>query len=167
MEIIEEKACIERAPFPYIPGLLSFREGPAILKAFEKLKKIPDVVIFDGHGIAHPRGIGLASHMGLFIDIPTIGCAKKKLTGRHDDVGENVGDSSPILIDDQIVGSVLRTKKGVNPVFVSPGHKIGIDSAVSVVLRCLRGYRLPEPVRRAHSLVNLIRMDAATGAYDK
>ena len=162
LEIIEEVSFAKRSPFPYIPGLLSFREGPALLKAFEKLRSVPDCVIFDGQGIAHPRGIGLASHMGLFLDIPTIGCAKKKLIGLHDEVGPEVGDFADIILDGRVVGAALRTKKKVKPVFVSPGHKISLRKAVEVALSCSRGYRLTEPVRRAHLAVNRIRLTAAT-----
>jgi deoxyribonuclease V len=157
MTVVEERTSIERALFPYIPGLLSFREGPALLKIFERLHQVPDVVIFDGQGIAHPRGIGLASHMGLFLDIPTIGCAKKRLVGRYDDVGKEAGDYADLIVDERVAGAVLRTKKKVKPVFVSPGHKIGIGKSRDIVLRCCQGYKLPEPTRRAHLLVNEIR----------
>jgi len=160
MAVIEEACFIERVSFPYIPGLLSFREGPAVLKAFENLHNVPDVVIFDGQGIAHPRGIGLASHMGLFLDIPAIGCAKKRLVGEYGEVGNEVGDYADLILDDQVVGTAVRTKKKVKPVFVSPGHKISLSRAVEVVLSCCRGYRLPEPVRMAHLAVNRMRLKA-------
>ena len=162
MEVIEEVCVTERAPFPYIPGLLSFREGPAVLKAFEGLQNVPDIVIFDGQGIAHPRGIGLASHMGLLLDTPSIGCAKKRLAGLHGDVGHEVGDYADLVLDEQIVGAAVRTKKKVNPVFISPGHKIGTRKACDVVLSCCRGYRLPEPVRKAHLAVNRERLQSIT-----
>jgi deoxyribonuclease V len=162
MKLIEETCFRERVSFPYIPGLLSFREGPAVLKAFENLQSVPDVVIFDGQGIAHPRGIGLASHMGLFLNIPSIGCAKKRLIGSYDEVGQEVGVYSDLILDDQIVGAALRTKKKVKPVFISPGHKISMQRAIDVVLSCCRGYRLPEPVRRAHLAVNKLRIDAVS-----
>lgn len=158
MEIMEELTVVERAPFPYVPGLLSFREGPALLKIFENLQQIPDVVMFDGQGIAHPRGVGLASHMGLFLDIPTIGCAKTRLVGRYGEVGKEVGDYADLTLVGRIVGAVLRTKKKVKPVFVSPGHRIGIRKSADIVLNCCRGYKLPEPIRMAHLLVNQIRM---------
>jgi deoxyribonuclease V len=158
MEIIEERTVVERAPFPYVPGLLSFREGPALVKTFEKLQHIPDVVIFDGQGIAHPRGVGLASHMGLFLDIPTIGCAKTRLVGRYGEVGKEVGDYADLTLDGRIVGAVLRTKKKIKPVFISPGYRIGIRKSADIVLDCCRGYKLPEPIRRAHLVVNQIRM---------
>jgi deoxyribonuclease V len=158
MEIIEETCVTQRASFPYIPGLLSFREGPAVLEAFEKLQSVPDVVIFDGQGIAHPRGMGLASHMGLFLDVPSIGCAKKRLVGVHGKVGHVVGDYADLLLDDHVVGAAVRTKNRVKPVFISPGHKIGTRRALDVVLSCCRGYRLPEPVRQAHMTVNRKRL---------
>ena len=159
MEIIEKVYCSKRVTFPYIPGLLTFREGPALLKAFEKLKHRPDVVIFDGHGIAHPRGIGLASHMGLFLDIPAIGCAKKRLTGIHDEPGDEAGNYSFLELDGRNIGAVLRTKKSVKPVFVSQGHKISLQTAINVVLSTCTGYRLSEPVRKAHMEVNRIRLE--------
>ncbi len=162
MEVIEEACVIERAPFPYIPGLLSFREGPAVLKAFEGLQNVPDIVIFDGQGIAHPRGIGLASHMGLLLDTPSIGCAKKRLVGVHGDVGLEVGDYADLVLDEQVVGAAVRTKKKVSPVFISPGHKIGTRKACDVVLSCCRGHRLPEPVRKAHLAVNRKRLQSLT-----
>jgi deoxyribonuclease V len=162
MEVIEEACVTERAPFPYIPGLLSFREGPAVLKAFEMLRNVPDIVIFDGQGIAHPRGIGLASHMGLLLDTPSIGCAKKRLVGVHDAVGHEAGDYADLVLDEEVVGAAVRTKKKVKPVFISPGHKIGTRKACDVVLSCCRGYRLPEPVRKAHLAVNRKRLQSIT-----
>jgi deoxyribonuclease V len=162
LDIIEERQAIEKAPFPYIPGLLTFREGPVLLKAFTHLERKPDLVIFDGQGIAHPRGVGLASHMGLFLDVPTIGCGKKRLVGHHQDLGDGRGDCVPLVFEERMVGTVLRTKPRVNPVFVSPGHKIGMQRAVEVVLNCCRGYRLPEPVRKAHAAVNQLRLSGRT-----
>lgn len=159
MEVIEETSFTERVTFPYIPGLLTFREGPPLLKTFEKLRNAPDVAIFDGQGIAHPRGFGLASHMGLLLDIPAIGCAKTRLAGKHDEPGNEVGDYSPLMLDDRIIGAVLRTKKNVKPVFVSQGHRIGLERAVDIVLSSCTGYKLPEPVRKAHLAVNRIRME--------
>jgi deoxyribonuclease V len=159
MDIIEDAYSIEEVRFPYIPGLLTFREGPPLLKAFEKLNHSPDAVIFDGQGIAHPRGIGLASHIGLFLDIPTVGCAKTRLIGSYDPVGNRVGDCSSMTYKDRTIGAVLRTREKVKPVFVSPGHRIGLQRAVELVLSCCTGYRLPEPTRRAHLAVNRLRTD--------
>ncbi|MCX5857563.1 MAG: deoxyribonuclease V [Deltaproteobacteria bacterium] len=160
LSIIEEKQAVARAPFPYIPGLLSFREAPVLLQAFALLENPPDVALFDGQGIAHPRGVGLASHMGLFLDLPTIGCAKKRLVGGHDAVGEARCDRAPLVFENQTVGMVLRSKNRVKPLFVSQGHNIGLERAVAVVLACCRGYRLPEPIRQAHLAVNRMRLSA-------
>jgi deoxyribonuclease V len=159
METIEVSTFVDRVNFPYIPGLLTFREGPALLKAFEKLSRSPDVVIFDGQGIAHPRGIGLASHIGLFIDIPAIGCAKKKLVGDYADVGNEPGNYAPLVYREKTIGAVLRTRKGVKPVFISQGHRIDLKKAIGITLSSCKGYRLPEPTRRAHITVNKLRLD--------
>ena len=158
MEIIEQASFSEIVDFPYIPGLLTFREGPVLLKAFQKLNSLPDVIIFDGHGISHPRGIGLASHMGLFLNIPSIGCAKTRLVGSYNEAGNEPGDYAPLVYNDEIKGAVLRTKKNVKPVFVSQGHKIGLEKAIGITLSSCRGYRLPEPTRKAHLAVNEIRL---------
>ena len=157
LETVEERHAVEKAPFPYIPGLLSFREGPALLKAFAGLERRPDLVIFDGQGIAHPRGFGLASHLGLFLDVPAIGCGKSRLVGCHGEVGNGRGDRVPLVFDGRTVGAVLRTRPGVKPVFVSPGHRVGLDDSVEAVLNCCCGCRLPEPVRKAHRAVNRLR----------
>jgi deoxyribonuclease V len=137
--------------FPYIPGLLAFREGPAVLAAWENLKDKPDLLMFDGQGIAHPRGIGIAAQMGLWLDRPTIGVAKSHLFGRYTDPGPRRGDRSE-LVDKQgnIIGSVIRTKDNVKPLFVSPGHLIDVDHAIEFTLACDGGYRLPETTRWAH-----------------
>lgn len=157
METVEESSRAVTVDFPYIPGLLSFREGPALLEAFEAIRTEPEVVLFDGQGIAHPRGLGLASHMGLLLDLPAIGCAKTRLVGEHADVGGDRGDSSPLEHQGKRVGAVLRTKNRVNPLFVSQGHNISLESALEIVLSCCRGYRLPEPTRQAHLAVNRLR----------
>jgi deoxyribonuclease V len=159
MEIIEETHAIQETSFPYIPGLLTFREGPALLAAFAELRQTPDVVIFDGQGIAHPRGMGLAAHMGLFLNIPTIGCAKTRLFGSCGEVGEGAGSTVPITDNEKIIGAVVRTKTKVKPLFVSPGQGISLERAVDVVLSCCHGYRLPEPVRNAHLAVNRLRQN--------
>ncbi len=158
MEIVETAVHSGRVSFPYIPGLLSFREGPVLLKAFEKLEAAPDVVIFDGQGIAHPREMGLASHMGLLLDTPSIGCAKTRLLGEHEEPGKERGDSAWLRNEGKIIGVALRTKKNVKPVYVSPGHKVSLERAAKIVLESCRGYRLPEPVRQAHLLVNRHRV---------
>lgn len=158
LEIIEESNCVDRVSFSYIPGLLSFREAPVLLKAFEKIRSKPDVVMFDGQGIAHPRRLGLASHMGLFLDMPTLGCAKKKLVGEFEEPGAKRGSYSELVHRGERVGTVLRTKDKVKPVFISPGHRMGFARAVEVALGCCNGYRVPEPTRQAHLLVNRLRM---------
>ncbi len=139
--------------FPYVPGLLAFREGPAILAAWERLETRPDVVMFDGQGIAHPRGMGIAAHMGLWLDRPTIGVAKSWLYGLYEEPGPNPGDFSPLRDPRQpavAIGAVLRTRAKVKPLFVSPGHKIDIATSVQLVMACVAGYRLPETTRWAH-----------------
>lgn len=135
---------------PYIPGLLSFRESPLILAAFEKLSCTPDLVMVDGQGIAHPRRMGLACHLGLFLDIATIGCAKSRLCGSHRMPDEEAGSYAVVVDRDETIGAALRTKTGVKPVYVSTGHKISLENAIHWVLQCCRGYRLPEPTRLAH-----------------
>jgi deoxyribonuclease V len=158
MNVVEEVTAQGKVDFPYIPGLLSFREAPVLIKAFEKLVNVPDVVIFDGQGIAHPRGLGIASHIGLMLGVPSIGCAKKILVGRYEDPEIEAGEHTPITFHDKIVGAVLRTKRNVSPVFVSPGHKMDVPSAIDIVMKTCRGYRLPEPTRQAHLLVNRARI---------
>jgi deoxyribonuclease V len=143
---------IERAEvrFPYIPGLLSFRELPLVLPAFARLTRRPDLVIVDGQGIAHPRRFGIASHLGVLLDLPTIGCAKSRLTGLPSGVlGDESGARVPLLDGDECVGYVLRTRTGVKPLYVSPGHRIGFEEAADWVLRLTAGYRLPQPTRLA------------------
>jgi deoxyribonuclease V len=140
------------AAFPYVPGLLTFREAPLVLRIFEDLPLTPDVVIFDGQGLAHPRGFGLACHIGLLLDIPSIGCAKSRLVGEHKELAARRGSTVPLFYHDRVVGAVVRTRDKVKPVFVSPGHKVNLESAVRIVLETCRGYRLPEPTRLAHIL---------------
>ncbi len=136
--------------FKYIPGLLSFREAPPVLAAFEKLSVEPDLVIVDGQGIAHPRRMGIASHLGLFLDRPTIGCAKSRLCGRYKEPGEKRGSFSYLYDHGEIIGAALRTKDKTKVVYVSPGHKIDLKMSIHYVLSCCRGYRLPQPIRFAH-----------------
>lgn len=148
--------------FPYVPGLLSFREVPVILEALSRIRGRVQVVLVDGHGAAHPRGMGIASHLGLHLDVPTVGCAKSSLVGRWDLPGPRKGEHSWIFLDGMKVGAVLRTRDRVRPVFVSPGHRIGLQGALKVVLSCLGGRRIPEPLREAHLLVEKAkRMEVA------
>jgi len=138
-------------PFPYIPGLLSFREGPVLQEAFEKLQAEPDAFLFDGMGIAHPRRIGIASHMGLWLQRPTVGCGKTRLVGRHAALPEEKGASAPLIDKGETIGVALRTRTGTNPMFISPGHLADIRTATDLVMRCTPKYRLPEPIRMAHN----------------
>ena len=138
--------------FPYVPGLLSFREAPALLTALGKLSQTPDLLMCDGQGLAHPRGFGIACHIGILCNLPSLGCAKSLLIGTYDEPSENRGSLSPLFHKGTHIGTVLRTRTGVRPVFVSIGHKINLSSAVDVVLRCCTRYRLPEPTRLADKL---------------
>ncbi len=157
METVEEACVSGKAPFPYIPGLLAFREGPIVMQAFKKLKTRPDAILIDGHGVAHPRGFGLASHIGVLLGIPAIGCAKTVLIGEFREPATRRGSHSPLVYKNAEVGRAFRTKDGVKPLFVSIGHMISLDSACDIVFKCCTKYRLPEPTRRAHILVNKIR----------
>ncbi len=150
LEIVEIKKACDKITFPYIPGLLSFREIPLILKAWNSLTVSPDVIIVDGHGYAHPRRIGIASHLGLLLDKPTIGCAKSKLCGVYETPGAEPGSLTNLIHNKEIVGVALRTKIRVNPVFVSIGHRISLENAIYWVRECCAGYRLPQPTRLAH-----------------
>jgi deoxyribonuclease V len=150
LSIVEVEIAQGELTLPYIPGLLSFRETPLILAACVKLNNVPDLLLIDGQGIAHPRRFGLASHVGLFLDLPTIGCAKSILCGQHQPVGEDVGSHAELLDNGELIGAVLRTKARVRPIYVSVGHKIDLASALQLVMKCCRGYRLPEPTRLAH-----------------
>jgi deoxyribonuclease V len=150
LSIVDVEIAQGKLTLPYIPGLLSFRETPLILAACEKLSNAPDLILIDGQGIAHPRRFGLASHVGLFLDLPTIGCAKSILCGQHQPVGEDAGSHAELLDNGELIGAALRTKAGVKPIYVSVGHKINLASALQFVMKCCRGYRLPEPTRLAH-----------------
>jgi deoxyribonuclease V len=142
----------ERVPFPYIPGLLSFREIPPLLSAWKRLRTRPDAIIVDGQGIAHPRRLGIASHLGLVLDVPTIGCAKSRLCGEHEEPAPERGSWTPLIHKDERIGAALRTRDGCNVVYVSTGHRVGLKSAISVVLAWAPRYRLPEPQRLADQL---------------
>ena len=150
LEVIDLSVAEGNIDFPYVPGLLSFREAPLIMEAWKALKVKPDLVMFDGQGIAHPRRLGIASHLGVLLNIVSIGCAKSRLIGEHDKVPENPGCHSPLLDDGEVVGAAVRTRTSVKPVFVSIGHKIDLPQSISWVLGCCRGLRLPEPTRLAH-----------------
>jgi deoxyribonuclease V len=138
--------------FPYVPGLLAFRELPALLEAIAMLKRAPDVIIVDGHGYAHPRRFGITCHLGVLLDVPTIGCAKSILVGDADPPENHIGASTPLIHKGDVVGSALRSKLNTKPLFVSIGHRVSLQSACALVLNCCRGYRLPEPTRLAHQV---------------
>ena len=150
LELLETRTVEREIDFPYIPGLLSFREAPVILDVCAKLTNIPDLILVDGQGMAHPRRLGLASHLGLLWDKPTIGCAKSRLCGEHGSVGTDRGDSAKLIDGEETIGTVLRTRSNVKPLYISAGHRISLEAAVQLVLNCGRGYRLPEPTRLAH-----------------
>jgi deoxyribonuclease V len=147
---------IAREPtrFPYIPGLLSFREVPAVLAALEQLSTLPDMLLCDGQGIAHPRRLGIASHLGVLLDLPTIGVAKSRLIGSHDEPAQEKGAWEPLLDKGEAIGCVLRSRSGVQPLYISPGHRVGLESARLWVMACLTRYRLPETTRWAHRLAS-------------
>ncbi len=158
---IEERTAVVPLTFPYVPGLLSFREIPAVLACLQKLRSPFDVLLCDGQGIAHPRRFGLASHLGVLLQTPTIGCAKSRLVGEHREVRAARGDQVPLRHEGRPVGCVLRTRAGVKPIFLSPGHLVDTRSSRRIVLACCSLYRLPEPTRRAHLLAGQAKKDLA------
>ena len=162
--VVEVQTAEGDVPFPYIPGLLSFRESPVLLKALEKVRSPVDLLVCDGQGIAHPRGFGIASHIGLLVDVPTVGFAKSILVGEHEPVAYERGSWKPLVYKGKVVGAAVRTKDGVNPIFVSPGNRIDLEWSIKVALLCSRGYRIPEPTRMAHLEVNRLRR--SRGAND-
>ncbi len=151
--VVEQHGASRRLTFPYVPGLLTFREAPAILSALRKLERKPDAIIFDGHGVAHPRRFGIASHVGVVTNLVTIGCAKSRLVGEHDEPAARRGSMTSLHHRKERIGTLLRTRDGVKPVYVSVGHRIDLSSAEQVVLDCATGFRLPEPTRLADRLV--------------
>lgn len=160
LSVIEEQAVTMRVRFPYVPGLLSFRESPPVLEAFARLRHRPDVVLIDGQGLAHPRRFGIACHIGLWLNLPTVGCAKSILVGEYKRLGSRRGAVAPLVDRGETVGMAVRTRTGVKPVFVSVGHRIDLAGAVRAVLATCDRYRLPEPTRRAHHLVNAVRQQS-------
>ena len=158
-ETIEIQSAVCKLSFPYIPGLLSFREAPCCLKAVKKLKTKPNVFIVDGQGIAHPRRLGIASHLGLFLDKPTIGCAKSRLIGKFNEPAIQKGAYSLLKDNGETIGAVIRTRANVKPVFVSVGNKCTLNDAAVITLACTRQYRLPEPTRLAHQIVSRLKPD--------
>ena len=159
LETIATSGVVTTAKFPYVPGLLSFREMPALIEAWQKLKIEPDAIVMDGQGTAHPRGMGIACHAGLVFERPAIGCAKSVLVGKFDEPEETRGSWSPMLFKNRTIGAALRTKNRVSPVYVSPGHMMDLPIAIDLMLRCDGGYRIPEATRRAHLYVNEMRVE--------
>jgi deoxyribonuclease V len=157
LSVVEELVVERETTFPYIPGLLSFREIPALLAAFAELRQAPDAVMLDGQGIAHPRRFGLACHLGVWLNLPCVGCAKSWLVGDHAEPGPRAGDADPLTMNGEEVGAVVRSAAGAKPVYVSPGHKIDVPSATAVVRATLSGYRHPAPTRAAHLAANRAR----------
>lgn len=159
LDVIETRVAQREVSFPYVPGLLSFREGPALAAAFDMVEHTPDVVLFDAQGIAHPRRLGAASHLGVLLDVPAIGCAKSRLTGQHDEPGEAFGDRAPLVDRGEVLGAAVRTRIGRPPLYVSPGHKVSVETAVEIVLACCRDNRfMPEPTRLADRAVSGARV---------
>jgi len=152
LDLLEERYLEVEIRFPYVPGLLSFREGPALLKVLSLLQRDPDLILFDGQGIAHPQGLGLASHLGVLLEKPTIGCAKSRLVGEFESslLHEEKGSWVPLYHEGRVVGAAVRTRSNVRPLFISPGHLITLDTAIQVVLNCCQRFRIPEPLRQAH-----------------
>jgi deoxyribonuclease V len=163
LKLVDSAHVVAKAAFPYVPGLLSFRESPPLLDAWSRLRHRPNALIVDGHGYAHPRRFGIACHLGVILDLPTVGCAKSVLVGEFEPPGGDAGEWTPLIHEEETVGAAVRTRTGVAPVFVSVGHRCDLESAMSLVHLCIRRYRLPETTRHAHDLVNQMRRDAKTG----
>ena len=157
LSVVEVKGYEAALGFPYVPGLLSFREMPSVVGALEEVETAVDVVILDAQGVAHPRRMGLASHVGLFLDVPTVGCAKSRLVGRHEEPPAQKGGATDLTDRGEVIGRVVRTKDGVSPVYVSVGNRVDLGGAVELVLACCTRYRLPEPTRQAHNAANRLR----------
>jgi deoxyribonuclease V len=155
LALVEKAVVRRRTRFPYVPGLLSFREAPAVLAAFERLRVAPDLILYDGQGIAHPRRFGIASHVGLLLDTPSIGVAKTRLVGEHRAPPNRRGAWTPLVDAGETIGAVLRTRAGVKPVYVSIGHRVSLEAAVRWVMACTTRYRLPETTRWAHRLASV------------
>jgi len=170
LQVVEARYARQQLKMPYIPGLLSFRESPVALEAFAQVQTVPDLIMLDGQGQAHPRGFGIACHLGVLLDVPAIGVAKSRLYGQYD--AEALGGAAPSQVPltdrsgTRTIGAVVRTKARTNPLFVSPGHKVSVESATRLVLDCLRGYRLPEPTRQAHNLITAYKKTGAAAVPD-
>ena len=160
LSVVERRGVVAETTFPYVPGLLSFREVPVVLQAFAQLEQRPDAIMCDGQGYAHPRRIGLACHLGLWLDIPCFGCAKSLFVGEHGELDNDMGAQAELIDKEEVIGAVVRTRTGVNPVYVSAGHRIDLASSVRLTLCTGGGYRVPEPTRQAHLFVNEMRQRA-------
>jgi len=159
MQVITTSTAIAHTSFPYISGLLAFREVPALFSAWNNLYTKPDLLVLDGQGIAHERRTGIATHFGLLTDVPTIGSAKTRLYGRYQEPADKIFAQSPMYDKGELVGIALRSKEHCNPIYISPGHNISMQQSVDVIKKCIRGYRIPEPTRQAHLLVNKVRIE--------
>lgn len=159
LEEIERRSARLKLQFPYVPGLLSFREGPALTAVFARLRNAPDLILIDGHGRAHPRLFGIACHMGVLFDKPTIGCGKSLLVGEHDMPATRAGSTAPLWYQGERVGEVLRTRDGVKPIYVTVGHRVALATAVELIKRCCDGYRIPKPTREADHYVGVLRRE--------
>jgi len=157
LEEVERRMARRKLRFPYVPGLLSFRECPILLAAFARLETEPDLILIDGHGRAHPRRFGIACHIGILLDKPTIGCAKSRLVGEHEEPGERAGATAPLRLEGERLGVVLRTRDHVRPIYVTTGHRVSLDSAVNLVNQCVDGFRIPKPTREADHYVRDLR----------
>jgi len=157
LDEVERRTARRKLRFPYVPGLLSFRESPVLLAAFRLLRTEPDVILVDGHGLAHPRRFGIACHLGLLLDRPTIGCAKSLLVGEHPEPGGRAGSAVPLMLDGEVVGVVLRTRDRVKPIYVTQGHRVSLETAVEIVKGCLDGFQIPKPTREADHFVRRLR----------
>ena len=157
LTILSQEYAIKEIHFPYISGLLTFREGPVLVDLLSKIKLNPDIILFDGQGIAHPRKMGIATHMGLFLDMPTIGCAKSRLVGKYTEPGTRKGCYSLLFHKGEIIGAVVRTRDKTKPLFISPGNHMNLEKAIEITLSCTPKYRIPEPIRQTHLFVNKIK----------
>lgn len=160
LELVEEATAAGECPFPYRPGLLSFREVPILAAAFRRLQNRPEVILVDGQGLAHPRGLGLASHLGLVLEVPTIGAAKSRLVGEGEEPGTEAGSFSPLIYQGKMVGLLLRTQTGVKPLYLSPGHLITLEESREITLGCVTKYRVPQPLRQADQLTRCLKTAA-------
>jgi deoxyribonuclease V len=157
LEPVEDSHSVEGIQFPYVPGFLAFREGSVIVSAVRKLRTMPDLIMVDGHGIAHPRGVGIASQLGVMLNVISVGCAKSRLVGEYEEPGQAKGDWSNLVMRGVTVGAALRTRYHVKPVFVSPGHRIDLAGSVEIVMKCCGKYRIPEPLRRADMMTKQLK----------